>query len=303
MKSINRATLFMVITFTLSFALAGIFKLSGGSSANSIGFVILGTAYMFTPMIAAIVVKKLVHHEKVADLLISFNINRWFFVAWGLMPLLAFGTFGISLLFPGVSYSPDMAGLFAKYESTLTHEQIELTKKSLEALPLDLIWISLLLGLLAGISINAIAGFGEELGWRGFLLKEFKEMSFFRASLIIGFVWGVWHAPLILMGHNYPQHPLLGVLMMILWCIMLTPLFIYMTIKSQSVIAAAIMHGTLNATAGLAILKIEGGNDLTVGVTGLAGFVALAILVLAIYLYDKHISKDKIMLNKLSNYI
>lgn len=87
--------------------------------------------------------------------------------------------------------------------------------------------------------------------------------------------------------------------MMIIWCILMTPIFIYITIKARSVIAAAILHGTLNATAGLAIIKIDGGNDLITGVTGLAGFLALLITLMAIFIYDYSISKDKIFTKKI----
>ncbi|MBN1603396.1 MAG: CPBP family intramembrane metalloprotease [Chitinispirillaceae bacterium] len=303
MKTKNKTTLFLILTFVISYSLAGIYKLSGGNYSDRIGFTIIGAAYMFIPMISAIIVKKFVYNEKIGELLISFKINRWFFIAWGLMPVLAFSTFGISLLLPDVIYSPDMSGMFDRFESMMTPEQFEQMKNSVKTLPFDPIWITLLQGLFAGVTINAIAGFGEELGWRGFLLIEFKEMSFFKASIIIGFIWGIWHAPLILMGHNYPQHPQTGVIMMILWCILLTPLFIYITLKSKSVIAAAILHGTLNATAGLAIMKIEGGNDLTTGVTGLAGFLTLFIFLTGIFIFDYFITKDKIFINKISNYL
>ena len=120
---------------------------------------------------------------------------------------------------------------------------------------------------------------------------------------VTGFIWGIWHSPLILMGHNYPQHPEIGVLLMTFWCILLTPLFLYFTVKAKSVIAAAIMHGTLNATAGIAIMVIKGGNDLTVGITGLAGFISLIVVLLLLYLYDNKLSKEKIMTNKISNYL
>ena len=128
-------------------------------------------------------------------------------------------------------------------------------------------------------------------------------MHFLKASLIIGFIWGIWHAPIILMGHNYPQHPAAGVLMMTILCILLTPLFLYVTIKSKSVIAAAIIHGTLNGTAGISILVISGGNDLTTGLTGLAGFTALIISLLILYLYDSKLTKEKIITSKMANWL
>jgi hypothetical protein len=120
-------------------------------------------------------------------------------------------------------------------------------------------------------------------------------MKFIKASIIMGAIWGIWHAPIILMGHNYPEHPEAGVLMMMIWCILLSPLFNYITIKTKSVIAASVLHGTLNATAGLSIMLIMGGNDLTIGLTGLAGFIALSIFIAFMYIYDYMISKEKIM--------
>lgn len=128
-------------------------------------------------------------------------------------------------------------------------------------------------------------------------------MTFFKAAIIIGFIWGIYHAPVILMGYNYPQHPQIGVLMMIIFCILLTPLFLYITIKSKSVIAAAILHGTMNGTYGITLMMTDGGNDLTIGLTGLAGFIALTITLICLFIYDYFISKEKILINKINNYL
>jgi hypothetical protein len=54
------------------------------------------------------------------------------------------------------------------------------------------------------------------------------------------------------------------------------PLLAHLREKAGSVLAAALAHGSLNGTVGLAILLLDGGNDLQVGVTGLAGLVVLA---------------------------
>lgn len=138
MKKINQTTLFLILTFTISFVLAGIYKLSGGGNHDRYGFMIIGAIYMFIPTISVLIVKKLIHREKIAsELLISFKINKWFFVAWLLMPILAFLTFGISLLFPDVIYSPDMSGMFSRFESMMTPEQMEQMKASTENLPFN----------------------------------------------------------------------------------------------------------------------------------------------------------------------
>ena len=128
-------------------------------------------------------------------------------------------------------------------------------------------------------------------------------MSFAKASLLISSIWGIWHTPLILMGHNYPQHQQFGVIMMIIWCVLLTPIIIYFTIKSKSVIAAAILHGTMNATATISNMQVSGGNDLTVGLTGAAGLIAMTVLILGIFIYDTYISRENIMLNQINMFV
>lgn len=290
-KSTRKVLQFVLITYGLSLGLVLVyFGFGGGWSGIGPLFVAIG--YMFIPMISTIILQKFVHKEKIIKpLQISFKLNRWFLVAWLLPPVLAFATFGISLLFPDVVYSPDMAGMFEMYGNSLTPDQIEQMKISIANMPLHPIWLGLISGLIAGATVNAVAGFGEELGWRGFLQKELGHLNFWKSSILIGLIWGVWHSPLILLGHNYPQHPVAGVFMMILWTILLAPIFSYVRIKAQSVIAAALMHGSLNGTVGLAVIMVSGGNDLTVGLTGLAGFIALFFLNILLYFYDKKFAK------------
>jgi len=300
MKRINQTTLFLILTFVISFSTAAIYKLFAGGAVGNVSYTILGTIYMFIPGILAVIVKRLIFKEKLrSDLLLSFKINKWFFAAWLIMPIVSFVTLGVSLLFPGVTYNPEMTGLAERFASMTSPEQIEQLKTQIAALPVSPIWLILLMGLFAGLTINGLAAFGEELGWRGFLLYQFRNMSFAKASLLIGVIWGIWHAPLILMGHNYPQHPEIGVLMMVGLCVLITPVVIYFTIKSKSVIAAAILHGTMNATVTISIIPVSGGNDLLVGVPGLAGFIALMLVLTGIFVYDRFISKENIMSEKI----
>ncbi len=291
--------IFIGLAFFISYAMAFPF-LFGGLRNDSVAFVTLASAYMFVPALCVLIVKKFYLKEKIAnDLMISFRLNRWFLVAWFLMPVLSMLAFGISLLFPDVTYTPDMGGYFSRFASKMSPQQIEAAKESLRAFPLPPLLFSALQGMLAGVSINVLFAFGEELAWRGFLLKSFTKMRFFKASFLIGCIWGLWHAPLILMGHNYPEHPRIGVLMMIAWCILLSPIFVYITIKAKSVIASSIMHGTLNGTAGLSILLIAGGNDLTTGITGFSGIIALVFANLFLFIYDRFISGENIMMDHL----
>lgn len=89
-----------------------------GVKWNTTTAYIFATAYMFVPMTAAIIVQKL-YRESVKDLGVSFKFNRWWIVAWLLPPVIAFATLAVSLLFPSVEYSPEMAGMFERLREVL----------------------------------------------------------------------------------------------------------------------------------------------------------------------------------------
>ena len=294
-KNIKKAMLFIGLTFLVNWLMATLFFAFGGKWGSPASLA-MAASYMFVPMIMAIIVQKFIYKEPMKDALgISFKLNRWFLVAWLLPAVIAFASLGVSLLFPGVEYSPAMEGLLERFESVLTAEQLQRMENQVATSPVHPIWIGLLLGLIAGVTINAVAGFGEELGWRGLLQKEFGYMGFWKSSILIGAIWGIWHAPLILQGHNYPQHPIVGLLMMTIGCVLLAPIFSYVRLKANSIIAAAIIHGSLNATAGLSLMVVKGGNDLTIGITGLAGFIVLAFVNISLLLYDRILAKEPIM--------
>jgi len=60
--------------------------------------------------------------------------------------------------------------------------------------------------------VNGVFGFGEELGWRGYLLPKLMVLGKVKAYLLVGIVWGLWHLPLILVRFTYPGQPFLGTL-------------------------------------------------------------------------------------------
>jgi len=287
----KRSIQFIVLTCVVSWTVAGVAILLGLREAKGLTYTVFGAVYMLFPAICAIILQK-VHKEKpFSNLNISFRFNRWFIVAGAVPILYAFMALGISLFFPNVSFSTNYEGVLSIFPA----EQAAVVAQQLSKFPPAVFLLILLIqAIIAGCTINAFFAFGEELGWRGYLLNALKNRKFLTVSLIIGFVWGLWHFPLILIGHNYPHHPIAGVGMMIVWCMLLSPVMTYIVIKSKSVITAAIFHGTLNATAGIGILYLVGGNDLTNGVTGIAGFITLLLINAFFFLYDKYVTKENI---------
>jgi uncharacterized protein len=296
----KKTIIFIISVCLISWGLAAAFYLSG-FKFSGITAMIFGAIYMMIPMTVAIIVQKFIYKQNVIKtFMVSFRLNKWFIAALILTPLISVFSIFISLLIPGVSYSPGMEGILERFAASIPPEKLIEIKHNIEKIPVILILLSTFLqGIGFGATVNAAAAFGEELGWRGMLLNSFRNMSFIKASVIIGIIWGIWHFPLILMGHNYPEHNVAGVFMMTAFCTLLSPLFVYITLKTHSVIASAIMHGTLNGTAAISLMVLKGGNDLTIGITGFAGFITIALAVIVVFILDQYVYRDRIMTKRI----
>jgi membrane protease YdiL (CAAX protease family) len=240
---------------------------------------------MFAPALAACAVQK-AYRERIAEPLgIRFRLDSWFFIGWLLPPFLAIAAIGVSLAMPGVELTDDprQANIFDFVKQNFPEKQQVELRKSVVETPLHPFLLVLMGGMLAGATVNALAGFGEELGWRGFLQREWAPLGFWKSSWLVGLVWGLWHIPFLLHGHNYPGHPYLGILAMTVWTVLFSPLIAYICIQAQSVISAAVIHGTLNGTALAPALVLRGGDPLIVGVMGVAGIIVLLALNVGLY--------------------
>ncbi|WP_174613192.1 CPBP family intramembrane glutamic endopeptidase [Virgibacillus ihumii] len=267
--------------YGLSFGIAGLFFLSGLGN-NVILLSIFMTGYMFFPLIAVFIVQKLIYKETIARPLLLTGRPSWWWVVAAVFPLLLVGlTALVAVLFPGTTLDLGMETYISMLDPTAATAMTDL----FEMLPFHPLWLLVGQAFIGGITINAIFAFGEEIGWRGFLLRELRSLGFWKASLLIGLMWGPWHAPLTLFaGHNYPSTPVLGVLMMTVFCMLLSPILSFVTIKSRSIFSAAFFHGVINGSASLGIMIIAGGNpELLNGLTGLAGFIVLSAVNMIIF--------------------
>jgi membrane protease YdiL (CAAX protease family) len=75
-------------------------------------------------------------------------------------------------------------------------------------------------GIIAGLTLNGLFAFGEEYGWRGYLWDRLANRGRLGSFVCVGSLWGLWHAPLILVvGYNYPDDRLAGIAMMTVFTI------------------------------------------------------------------------------------
>ena len=82
--------------------------------------------------------------------------------------------------------------------------------------------------------------------------------------------------------------------MMVLFCLLLTPMLMYFRLKGGSVIVPTIMHGTFNAVVGITNLVVTPYNDLLYGGPGLAGMIVLLLVNVGLFLYDRFVSKENV---------
>ncbi len=250
----------------------------------------------------------------------------WFAVAWLLPFAVALATLGLGLLSPGARFSPTVERSswtwyqpdahsneeewevwtpegMAKVRAAKGEELERLLRTrptspdgmggNLEARPVVMtIRVSVRdqigKSLWVGPSLAALLALGEEIGWRGYLLRELLPLGFWRASLLIGIVWGLWHAPQILLGSRavLVAEPIAGLLAQVAFTVLLSPLFSWIRVRSGTVLAAAVLHGGVNAAIWLPHLfqPRDAANGATMAI---AGVVVLLAASGAIALFDR----------------
>lgn len=315
----KKALLYAAAVCGISWLAALIFHLATGYSGSSVdmeatlAFQEFGMVYMFLPALVALILQIIDGKAKVVrphSMRMRITIDngplqkfrpRWsWLVAILIVPAIVALSILISGLFAEVVPMSEgaIALMTAQFGGELPAEAMdELNKIPAEAM----LPVTLLSGLIAGVTINAFFAFGEEYGWRLYMVEALKGKRFLPAAALIGAVWGIWHAPLILMGHNgYPNRPV-GVLAMVLFCILAGVVELYFVCKSGTLWPAVFFHGTINALAGLGVLMIPSGNALLTGLTGLAGALALVVVIALLFLYDRFVSREEIFSSTLGH--
>jgi membrane protease YdiL (CAAX protease family) len=142
--------------------------------------------------------------------------------------------------------------------------------------------------------INGFFTFGEEFGWRAYLQPKLMPLGERATYLLMGLIWGVWHWPVIAMGHNYglygldyPGAPWAGMLAMVWFTLVLGTFLGWATLRGGSVWPAVIGHAAVNGIAGLGVLFARGEPYLVLGPmpSGLIGSAGWTLAALLIFLW------------------
>ena len=280
---LRRIWLFLLITFAMTYAwtIALIWPRTLGRDAASLTAeetlinTALTAALMFFPAIG-VLITRLVTREGFKNAMLRFNLKgnvRYYLIGWfGPMVLTILG----AVLYFAVCPS----------EFTLTSYNAMMAA---QPIPPAAFWALQGVLMLMAPLLNLIPCFGEEWGWRGYLLpKVAQRMKFIPTVLLTGFIWGIWHAPIIVVGHNYgmsyPGYPWWGIIAMCVFCIVVGTLFSYITLKAKSCWPAVFAHGALNGTASIGVLFLANPTvydrfvgPVPTGIIGGAAYILVAV--------------------------
>lgn len=295
---------YLLLSYALSWACAGVIWFSPLEIDSPTGNLFLGGLFMWGPAVAVIILQLGFYKQKLRPYGWQFERLRWpWLLSNALVPLaVTLVTLGVIYLlgnllgidgFGRVDLSKE--GMLLRAEELILQagqdpDQLEESGGLFTNLPVPgwvLLPLMLILSVIPGVTINLIFAFGEELGWRGLMLAETKHLGYWRSALVIGVAWGLWHAPIILMGLNYPESPYWGVGMMILFCIAASLVMNGLAMRSGSIVGASAFHGVLNAIAGSVLIFVHDANALIGGPAGLAGILALLLIAMVLLSYDR----------------
>jgi membrane protease YdiL (CAAX protease family) len=286
----RRIIIFLGFAFGIAWITGLVIYLTGGLTNSpqilpgiSLALVLMATFYMWAPALGNILTR-LITREGWKDMGLRANFKkgwRYWLAGWFLPAVMTL--FGAGLFFV----------LFPRYfDASLSYmKQLMAVAPAMSAMsPWTLAILQLVQGVLIAPIVNSIATFGEEFGWRAYLLPKLMPLGGRKAMVLIGLIWGVWHWPVIFMGYEYgfkyPGYPWAGPLLFI-WVTFGLGIFLgWLTLRSQSLWPAVIGHAAINGIAGAAVLATTGQPNtlvgpLPVGIIGSLGFALVAIAIFA----------------------
>ena len=296
----RRIRSFLLLAFSSTWLIAGIAAAFGIRTTSGLPYVLVAACCMLMPALSAIVQQRFIDRGPWSDLCLAFKPMNWRkLVLTALLGVAIIPTVLLSVFVLG-----DVFGIAAFGHASVTNERMRIgfeetlaaagvttpsaAQAMLASIPAGVMLLGgLLAAVVAACTVNLPFMLGEELGWRGYLYHATSTWPVMRRVLFTGVVWGLWHAPLIIMGHNYPGHPIIGIGLMVVFCTLLAFLFDWSRTRVRAVWGPCVLHGIINGSAGLFALFAWGGHPLVGSPVGVASFIALGALCMLVLLFER----------------
>ncbi|NDW10044.1 type II CAAX prenyl endopeptidase Rce1 family protein [Dysgonomonas sp. 520] len=301
----DKVRLFLALTFSLSWLVAALVYFTDTKADGIMGSTLISLFYLMSPAIAAFSVQRLMYGENLQTCGFCFfkNKTRWYFIIPALFILIYALMFGIINLL-GIQFHLSQFGMVNLSGEVMIDKMlasmpeippglVATMKQSSAQMSGTSLLISFFFGIIfRGFTLGMLFSLGEELGWRGFLLRETQKAGFLRSSLFIGLVWGIWYIPLVLLGLYHQGHTGLGVFLMVLFTISATPILIYIRLKMKTVLAPAALISMLTSMIMIMPFIVDNYDETYSSIIGVAGIITTTIVSVAIFALDKKFVKD-----------
>ena len=289
----RRILVFLAVAFGVAWAVGAYIYATGGLVGSptlisgvplSRAMILLATGYMWAPAVANVVARAATGEGRGDLYLRPHPRTGWpyWIAAWvGPAVLTLLGAALYFAVFP------------AHYDPTLSTLRGILDEAAAAGAPLPFGPWGLAALQVAGAVVlapvlNSLFTFGEEFGWRAYLLPKLLPLGSRRAMVVLGVVWGVWHWPVIAMGYNYglgyPGAPWLGMAAMVWFTFVVGTFLGWVTLREGSVWPAVVGHAAVNGIGSIGFLFARGSTNplFGPGVTGLVVSVPWAVTALAL---------------------
>jgi CAAX protease family protein len=140
-----------------------------------------------------------------------------------------------------------------------------------------------------------IVSFGEEYGWRGYLLPRLMPLGEIRASLIVGVIWALWHTPVLLAGVLYGGNSFWLALPIFVFTVTMST-FAYTWLgraSHHSSMLASIFHGSTNWFANKVAILLAAGSLLSFGFAMGMGWMLIVLTVYGILRRSPQVPLDQ----------
>jgi len=258
---------FLVLCLGLTWSIEVTFLMQGVRFATqSDGTTILLASVMWIPAISAFIVRRWITREGFASA--NLRIGPWkpyLYLLLG-VPCLFLAIYALTCAIGLGAFSTDPSAFLKSLPPVPPGKKIP-------SVPILFAMFVFLIVIIAPF-INIISTFGEEFGWTGYLLPSLLPLGRWRAVGIYGAIWGLWHAPIIVGGFNYPGHPIAGVIFMCAFTTTLGLIQCSLLLRYRSVLLTSFFHGAINAEAQVIWpLLVTGVATLWGGTVGLVGIL------------------------------
>jgi membrane protease YdiL (CAAX protease family) len=251
MQSVQQARrgifVFMVVLAATSFVSIWLRQLIPWPTLATVAFPMLMTALLsYSPAIACLIARMSLG-EGIKD--VSFRLRGdWttqaLLIAWLWPVLCGLGTYGIAWVAGFTRFAWTSVG--SDYGTWGPENLLGLSIAGMPVLH------GFALRLLASLVFSIIAclqSFGEELGWRGYLLTRLFDAKIPAPVFWNGLIWGLWHIPFALAWgptSNLPERRSISLFFFVAYTVALAYLFSYLRLRSGSIWPAVLAHASGN---------------------------------------------------------